>query len=122
MPTSKEHLSRALRNLEFAKSFNLDATPYLDWVVTAYFYSALHLVDAILADKDNFHPDNHEIRKDAVRTRWYLRPIALQYRELKDRSEDARYRLLTFTKIKIEKTVIPAHQTLLLHITQQLTK
>ena len=42
--------------------------PYIDWVVAAYFYAALHLVDALLWEKDQINPESHEIRKEYVRT------------------------------------------------------
>lgn len=48
MPTKSEHLARAEHNQRFAESFELKTTPYPDWVVVAYFYAALHLVDAVL--------------------------------------------------------------------------
>lgn len=91
MPTTREHLARACQNLEFAKSFDLKTTPYLDWVVTAYFYAALHLVDALLIEKENIPGQTHEIRKELVKSRIYLRAIRNEYRTLKDHSEDARY-------------------------------
>ncbi len=120
MPTTQEHRARAAQNLRFAQSFNLDTTPYLDWVVTAYFYAALHLVDALLFYRDRLDPGCHPLRKEYVRKKSYLQEINLQYRELKDRSEDARYNLLTFSRTKIEKDVIPLYLKIEKHITQQL--
>lgn len=63
MPTTPEHLARARQNLRFAESFDLKTTAYLDWVVTAYFYAALHLVDALLWEKDRLNPELHEHRR-----------------------------------------------------------
>ncbi len=122
MPTTSEHRIRAEHNLRFAKSFDLETTPYIDWVVVAYFYAALHLVDALLWEKENLNPDTHEVRTAWVKNKWYLRAIRDEYRELKDRSEDARYRLLTFTKRKVEENVIPLYNTIANHILQQLPK
>jgi len=51
MPSSLTHKQQAQHNEEFIASFDLDATPYLDWVVTAIFYAALHFVDSYLATK-----------------------------------------------------------------------
>ena len=93
----------------------------MDWVVVAYFYAALHWVDALLFEKDGLNPDTHEIRRDYVKQKWYLRGISYEYRNLKDRSEDARYRLLTFTRSKIEREVIPAYRAIEQHIIPQLT-
>jgi uncharacterized protein (UPF0332 family) len=121
VPTTSEHRARAEQNLRFAQSFDLDTTPYLDWVVVAYFYAALHLVDALLFEKEHLNPDNHEIRRAYVREKSYLRGISIEYRNLKDRSEDARYRLLTLTRSKIEREVIPAYRAIEQHIIPQLT-
>lgn len=122
MPTSREHLARAKQNLKFAQSFDLKTTPYLDWVVTAYFYAALHLVDALLVAKGESPGARHEDRKEQVRTRSYLRGIKDEYRALKDHSEDARYRLITMTSLKIEQKIIPLYEKIEVHILAQLPK
>ena len=122
MPTTREHLNRATQNLTFAESFDLDTTPYLDWVVTAYFYAALHLVDALLWEQDSLNPGFHEQRRDWVKEKWYLRGIRDEYRNLKDHSEDARYRLITMTRTKIEKIIIPLYKAIENHVIQQLPK
>ena len=120
MPTASEHLARAKQNLRFAESFDRKTTPYLDWVVTAYFYAALHLVDALLWEKDRLNPELHEHRRDYVKQKSYLRGISPEYRSLKDHSEDARYRLITMTSIRVEKTVIPLYRAIENHILPQI--
>jgi hypothetical protein len=120
VPETRDHVTRARQNIAFARSFDLKKTPYLDWVVTAYFYAALHLVDALLWYKDQLHGDPHENRKTYVRDKVYLRGIKNEYRELKDHSEDARYRLITMTSAKIEKTIIPLYEAIEKHILPQL--
>jgi len=122
VPTTSEHLVRAKQNIRFAESFDLKTTPYLDWVVTAYFYAALHLVDALLYEKDHLNPELHEHRRDFVKGKWYLRGISTEYRSLKDHSEDARYRLITMTSIKIEKTIVPLYKAIENHIVPQIPK
>jgi uncharacterized protein (UPF0332 family) len=122
VPTTREHIARARQNLAFAKSFDLKTTPYIDWVVTAYFYAALHLVDALLVEKDGVPGETHEIRKEYVKTKPYLRAIRDQYRTLKDHSEDARYRLITMTSHKIENTIIPLYEAIEKHIIPQFPK
>ena len=122
MPTTREHLARARQNLAFAQQFNLKTTPYLDWVVTAYFYAALHLVDALLWEKDKVPGGLHEIRRDYVKSKSYLRAIRDQYKELKDHSEDARYRLITMTSTRIEQKIIPLYKAIEDHILPQLPK
>ncbi len=120
MPLKNEHLARSQHNLRFAQSFDLATTPYLDWVVTAYFYAGLHLVDALLDQQDGIHPPNHEARWKLVKSRYYLLGIKTEYRDLKEHSENARYNLLTFTQPKIEREVIPLYQEIERHIKQQL--
>lgn len=120
MPTTSEHLARAQQNLRFAESFDLKTTPYLDWVVTAYFYAALHLVDALLWEKDQLNPELHEHRRDCVKGKWYLRGISFEYRSLKDHREDARYRLITMSSAKVEKTIIPLYKAIESHIVPQI--
>lgn len=122
MPATREHVERARQNLAFAKSFDLKTTPYLDWVVTAYFYAALHLVDALLVENGELPAGMHENRKEYVKTKPYLKPIRDQYRTLKDHSEDARYRLITMTSHKIENAIIPLYEAIEQHIVPQLPK
>ena len=120
MPTTSEHLARANQNVCFAESFDLKTTPYLDWVVTAYFYAALHLVDALLWEKERLNPELHEQRRDYVKRKSYLRAISGEYRSLKDHSEDARYRLITMTSTKVENTIIPLYRAIASHILPQI--
>jgi hypothetical protein len=120
VPTAPEHLARAKQNLRLAESFNLDSTPYLDWVVAFYFYAALHLVEALLHYREGIHGGHHETRNRYVREKTYLKEINRAYQELKDYSENARYELITFTRIKIEKDVIPLYRAIEKHILQQL--
>lgn len=61
MPKTAEHAAQSRKNLRFAESFDLDKTENLDWVVTAYFYAALHLVDAVLFFRDHIDPPNREM-------------------------------------------------------------
>lgn len=111
MPTESEHLARASQNLAFAKS----TTPYLDWVATAYFYAALHLVDALIWHVEKADPEDHSARRTYLR-KWYLRDISPEYRSLQDFSEDARYRLITFSKPKIENKVVPLYEEIERHV------
>ena len=116
MPSTQEHLARVRHNIEFAKSFDWDKTPYLDWVVTAYFYAALHLVEALLYHKNQRHCDVHTERRQTIRANSYLKSIDREFEKLKDHSEDARYRLLTMTRIRLERNVIPLYEAIERHI------
>jgi hypothetical protein len=116
VPKTAEHLAQSRHNLRFAQSFDLEQTEYLDWVVTVYFYAAMHLVDAVLYFKDRYDPPYHEMRRDCFRTKPYLHDIRYSYKQLKDRSEDARYRLIPFTKAQVENEIIPLYRKIEAHI------
>lgn len=120
MPRASEHLTRAENNLRFAESFDLKSTPFLDWVVVAYFYAALHLVDALLCQMEDLHPPNHEERNRCVKEKSYLRAIRTQYRSLKDHADDARYNLITMTSVRIEGAILPLYRAIESHIKPQL--
>ena len=63
MPDRNQHLLQAQRNREFGDS--VDCTQYPEWVVVAWFYAVLHLVDAFLADSlpdSEAHPTSHRRR------------------------------------------------------------
>jgi uncharacterized protein (UPF0332 family) len=116
----REHLARAQQNLKFAQSFDLRTTAYIDWVATAYFYAALHLVEALLLHKDKIAGGKHEQRWELIKEKSYLCGIKNEYHTLKDLSEDARYRLITMTSTRIQEKVIPLYKTIERHILPQL--
>ncbi len=49
MPETSAHIEKAEHNERFAMAVRELGTEYLDWVATAYFYSALHDLEAYLA-------------------------------------------------------------------------
>ncbi len=53
MGTKEAHHKKAQHNEDFFNHFDLKTTPFLDWVVTAIFYAALHHIRA-LASKNSF--------------------------------------------------------------------
>lgn len=65
MPFENVHRRQAEHNKRFLDWLNLDVTPYLDWAVTVMFYTALHLVEWLLATK-GYHSDSHENRHQAM--------------------------------------------------------
>ena len=89
MPSRDEHLGQARRNKEFCDAAEpLSDYDHRDWVVTAAFYAALHLVDAVLAG-DGLHPALHSTRDSHVRR--HCRNAYPDYRSLKDLSRNSRY-------------------------------
>ncbi len=59
--------------------------------MTVLFYTGLHYIDALLAEKGNIHPTKHPTRDNAVWMIAELRPIYGNYRALKNASYAARY-------------------------------
>lgn len=87
MATKDEHLAKAKHNEAFVAAL---ADPFWDWAVTVTFYAALHYVMAFLATKAD-HPPTHQVRNSHIHRDRVLRPIYIDYRELQNESEDARY-------------------------------
>lgn len=104
MASKDAHLWQANHNETFYSQ--LLTTEFLDWAVTAIFYSGLHYVDAYLATKNGdpkyAHPPTHEVRTPLVARESNLRRIFPQYERLKNKSEAARYRVKRFTQAEVE--------------------
>jgi hypothetical protein len=96
MPTRDQHLRKAQHNERFFTSFDINLTPYLDWVITGIFYAALHYIRALAAkyrftnissygDMDRLFNRLSVFRNNAT--------IYSDYRQLKDDSRVARYEM-----------------------------
>jgi len=48
MPTPTQHKQQAEHNRAFTQHLDLDTTFYLDWIVTAAFYAALHFIEVFV--------------------------------------------------------------------------
>lgn len=107
MSTAPEHIERAKRNQRFAEHFDLDTTEFRDWVVTGYFYSALHWIDAYLVKVNKKTDDGHSSRNTLTNTEKELNPISRPYRKLYSYSRNVRYELLEFSAESIRTDVIP---------------
>lgn len=105
MPERRYHLRKAEYNVEVARHLR-DTSSYIDWAVTATFYAALHLVDALLdgdpdLPKDEQHPRKHSAnanqgnggrgRNQLVADKFPI--IRKPYRSLEEASRRARYDL-----------------------------
>lgn len=99
---SDTHRQCAKDNEEFGRN-RLDANYPADrpWIVTAYFYAAVHWIEAYLAIR-GIDPRTHAARKRAIRRDPVLRHIQVEYRALEDRSRDARYEFATFSEADVE--------------------
>ena len=87
VPIQQDHIDQAEHNEGLALSL-LD-TPHTDWAVTALFYAALHLLDAYLTPQGRL--TSHQERIGFVFRSPDFSSAASHYRELLDRSQDARY-------------------------------
>ena len=94
MASKEEHLRQAEHNERFFNELDINTTPYLDWVVTGIFYSAIHYIRAIAA-KYAFTNISSYGDMDAVFDRLSIfkrhRDIYADYRQLKDDSRAVRY-------------------------------
>jgi hypothetical protein len=107
MPSQKDHINKARHNEQFLSSFDIDTTPFLDWVVNGVFYSALHYLDCYLANKGK-HPGEHRERIRLIWNEPYLgKPFFRLYRPLKDDSEEGRYSVRVFVPEEIRKDILP---------------
>ena len=101
MPTRDEHIRKAKHNESFISSFDLNSTPFLDWVVTAIFYAALHYLDAYLAE-NNKHPGTHQVRNSLFSKDPNLATLWNSYQDLENDSREARYHMKEFTPHRCE--------------------
>lgn len=91
------YLDRAARHRRFAYTLiapaqaNLVQPPPLDWALVAGFYAALHYVQAYVWETQHHRAATHDDLRDTVRRTYQLRSIEFQYRQLLDRSWQARY-------------------------------
>lgn len=93
MPSRQQHLDKARHNELASQAFEQNG--YADWAVTTLFYAAVHLVEAYLAPRE--HSQDHRERNRSVSSRPNLKPVWKYYKELYNRSLDARYKCLSFT-------------------------
>jgi hypothetical protein len=107
LPTSHEHIERAKRNERFAEHFDLNTTEFRDWVVTGYFYSALHWIDAYLVRENKKTDEGHAFRNTQTNNLRELTAISRPYRKLYSYSRNVRYELVDFTAEQIRKDVVP---------------
>ena len=104
--TPEEHRKKAAHDEQFIDEmfgdYVANTTPFLDWVVTAIYYTAVHKVDEYLASQGApEHPVEHKDRRRFVQTTSDLRVISGEYRWLEDRSRDARYSLAIFNPANV---------------------
>jgi hypothetical protein len=97
MPGINDHLDQVAHNQNFLRLLRWFSRFFPDWLVTAEFYTALHVVDAYLAT-NNIHPTTHTLRGQCIFTDLALRPIYREYQDLENLSRDVRYEVYTLTQ------------------------
>lgn len=104
MPLRDEHISQAQGNEEFYKGITTDRglSRFTDWAVTSLFYISVHYVDAYLDQSLKAHPKAHDKRQFWVDNTPQLKPIASKYRQLHNRSRDARYEIVAFSPADVQ--------------------
>jgi hypothetical protein len=119
MPRLQEHLDKAEHNENYYQSFDLDNTPYLDWVVNGIFYSAVHYVDAYFAT-NKFHPDTHRKRIRHIQLDKNLgRDFYINwYKPIDQHSRAGRYNMKVFTTIEVRQDIIPLLSGVKQHLQQ----
>ena len=91
---ASDHLATAARNRTVAGLLigEPDALPVSnEWAVVVAFYAAVHLVNAMLWERQSLEPLNHEERSRFVFRIAELRPIAQIYQRLSVNAYHARY-------------------------------
>ncbi len=111
MPEASAHIEKAEHNERFAAVVRGLSAEFLDWVVTAYFYAALHYLEAYLAANPmEKHPSSHGERQSYV-ANYFSRESYASFSYLKDKSETARYDTRLFSTQDIIANLIPRFDT-----------
>ena len=101
------YLEQAQHNREVAEALSEGASPTSrQWAVTCLFYAAVHYVNAHLGNRPV--PDNHPDRDSYVRRNMPL--IHSDYRWLRTKSQDARYRLKSPPKQVVDAALSRANK------------
>lgn len=106
MPECRQHVEKVRSNLAFV-SFVLRANAgFIDWIITGYFYAAVHLVEAYFDLSAGKHQRRHLYRREAINADSRIRPLFAAYRSLETYSEVARYGVKHFDLSYLESRVV----------------
>lgn len=91
MASQSEHKKKYEENRRVLNNqLSIDNADNYNWITTIAFYSALHLVEAVLASY-GFHGTSHKARGNQVNTYADFRNIRAKYKILHTNSINARY-------------------------------
>jgi hypothetical protein len=110
MPDIATHQHQVAHNQQVIGYLRQSGETYLDWVVPAMFYTALHLVDQVLAHNLNIHPPNHRQRHAAMSQQSALAAAYQDYRELEHQSRRSRYEAAQFTAQDVQRLETRLHR------------
>lgn len=97
MASFEEHINQAKHNIEFLIFVNSTKQNNWDWQVTVCFYSAVHLINAHIANTVNGHYRSHELVDKMINPYHVLSPcklpddVYISYEKLSGLSRRARY-------------------------------
>jgi hypothetical protein len=77
LPSFKEHINQARKNLTFLVQINNKIDNYWDWQVTVAFYSALHIIDGHVSKTTSQHYRSHEDIRNAINPYNEMSPASL---------------------------------------------
>lgn len=112
MPPSDQHINKARKNLQFTNFVLKGQSGYVDWVITAYFYAAVHLVEAYFDLSSNRHYGTHVKRREAISRDSQISGLFTIYRQLETYSRTARYGVKNFDLTYLNTRVVPKFQRL----------
>ena len=125
MPETEAHRLAAIENQKALNYLIERKHDFPQWVVTVAFYTALHVVDSILA-KDGHHPDDHGVRNGLLKKTKKYEFLWRTYRTLFSDSMIARYLVCngtgpfkSFADYMAPETIIAQHVN---HHLEQLIK
>jgi hypothetical protein len=118
VPSRTDHIAKAEGNAAFALSLSLNKQADIDWALVAFFYAAIHYVEAYLAPA--IHLKSHETRDKYIGKEAHLRRIYKEYSNLKYFGYAARYEMCGFKAEDVNDEAAKDYETIKAHITAKL--
>jgi len=106
MAGKKAHSQQVEHNQKLIAFLDVDSTEYLDWVVTAAFHAAVHLVEQHLA-RVPVHSKTHGERWNYMSKCKSLKPLYNDARYLCERSRECRYDCFMPDRSFVKTQVLP---------------
>ena len=112
MPSYPQHLAKARSNLNFISFVVKSGAGFFDWIILAYFLTALHHVEAYFDSCYGKSYSDHMTRRRAISNDGRLSSYFTLYRQLETYSQTARYGVKEFDQQYVDKRVLPHFQRL----------